>query len=73
MGRSNARLTGTVKNIVNDRGFGFIKLDDSDTEYFFHYTGCVGVKFDVLKQGTRVSFIAGTGTKGPRAEQVELA
>jgi cold shock protein len=69
---TDARLTGTVKNIVAARGFGFIREDDSNLEYFFHYTSAVGVAFDHIQPGIRVSFTAGRGPKGPRAEHVEL-
>jgi len=73
MGRHNARLTGRVKRVVNERGFGFIVLDDSSVEYFFHFSGCKGCRIEDLNQGTRVSFVATSGTKGPRAEEIELA
>jgi CspA family cold shock protein len=72
MGRDR-RLTGTVKTMVMDRGFGFIRLDDSRDEYFFHQSGLSqGLKLEDLYQGVRVSFLAGVGPKGPRAESVEL-
>ncbi len=31
-------LTGSVKKVVSDRGFGFIAADDGQ-EYFFHRSG----------------------------------
>ena len=43
------------------------------TEYFFHQSGCVGARFDDLREGQRVSFTVGQGPKGPRAENVSLA
>ena len=63
-----AATTGTIKR-KTDKGFGFIAAADG-TEYFFHQSGCVGVQFDDLREGLRVSFTVGQGPKGPRAENV---
>ena len=71
MGKAD-RQNGQIKNIVNEKGFGFITPEHGDTEFFFHYTGLVGVTLDQLRQGTRVTFIASSGPKGPRAERIEL-
>jgi CspA family cold shock protein len=60
--------TGTIKR-KTDKGFGFIAAADG-TEYFFHQSGCVGTRFDDLREGQRVSFDIGQGPKGPRAENV---
>jgi len=38
--------TGTIKKLVSDRGFGFIKAEDGQ-EYFFHRSGTEG-DFDGL-------------------------
>jgi len=63
-----ASTTGTIKR-KTDKGFGFIAAADG-TEYFFHQSGCVGTRFDDLREGQRVSFTIGQGPKGPRAENV---
>ena len=63
-----AATTGTIKR-KTDKGFGFIAAADG-TEYFFHQSGCVGVRFDDLREGQQVSFTVGQGPKGPRAENV---
>lgn len=62
---------GTVKRIVADKGFGFIR-DAGGQEYFFHNSavGGEGVTFTDLTEGDKVSFSKGTGPKGPRAERV---
>jgi len=73
MGRRDGNtLTGVVKNVVQDKGFGFILVDGGSEEFFFHYSAVIGTKFDQLEKGTRVQFIAGSGAKGPRAEHVEV-
>jgi CspA family cold shock protein len=63
-------MTGVVKKLVKDRGFGFVKSDDGK-EFFFHTSGVQGaVPFDELKESQRVTFDATQGPKGPRAENV---
>jgi len=64
-------MVGTVKKVVADKGFGFIKADDGK-EYFFHRSAVQG-NFDSLKGGEKVEFDTGTGPKGPRAENVKIA
>jgi len=64
-----ARMKGTIKRLVRDKGFGFIAAD-SGPEYFFHQSGCTGTPFDELREGQAVSFDVGQGPKGPRAENV---
>jgi cold shock protein len=61
-------VTGRVKSVHEEKGFGFI-LDDSGTEYFFHRSAVSG-NFDDLREGDRVEFDTGQGPKGPRAENV---
>ncbi len=67
-----APMTGTIKRLVSDKGFGFVAAGDGN-EYFFHQSACNGVRFDDLHEGQAVSFEKGQGPKGPRAENVQLA
>lgn len=64
--------TGTIKKLVKDKGFGFIKDDASGTEYFFHRTGVVknATPFDNLREGQAVVFETEESPKGPRATRV---
>ena len=64
--------TGTVKRLVIDKGFGFIKTTDGN-EYFFHRSAMIGTTFESLSEGQRVTFAQGQGPKGPRAEEVRVA
>ncbi len=64
-----ATTNGRIKRLANDRGFGFVAAGDG-TEYFFHQSACNGVQFDELREGQAVTFDAGEGPKGPRAENV---
>ena len=65
-----ASSAGTIKR-KTDKGFGFIAAEDG-TEYFFHQSGCMGTRFDDLREGQRVTFTVGQGPKGPRAENVKV-
>ncbi len=70
----SARLTGTVKRVLLDKGFGFIREDVSGREYFFHYEGTAEGTRESLEadyeEGTRVEFDGRNGPKGWRAEAV---
>ncbi len=59
---------GTIKRIVRDRGFGFIRSERGD-EYFFHRSGSES-DFDRLAEGQRVTFDEERSDKGPRATHV---
>jgi CspA family cold shock protein len=64
--------TGTIKKVVNERGFGFIAAEDGK-EYFFHRDGLdSSVRFDALTGGERVTFDIEASPKGPRAQRVRL-
>ncbi len=61
---------GTIKRLVRDRGFGFIR-DEGGTEWFFHRSGVVGNGFDQLAEGQAVTFEEEQSAKGPRAGAVK--
>ena len=58
--------TGTVKWFSDEKGFGFITPDDDSKDVFVHYTGIAA-----LEEGTRVSYDAESGDKGPKAVNVQ--
>jgi CspA family cold shock protein len=62
---------GTVKKLVSDRGFGFIRGERGDV--FFHHSSVVGTSFDLLQEGQTVEYQVeqGKGGKGPRAIDVK--
>jgi len=62
-------LTGTIRTLRTDKGFGFIK-SESGKEYFFHQSAIYGEGIDNLREGDSVEFDVGEGPKGPRAENV---
>ena len=67
-----ASITGTVKRLVREKGFGFL-LGNDGKEYFFHQSACVTVPFDSMSEGQPVTFDVGQGPKGPRAENVKAS
>jgi CspA family cold shock protein len=67
-----ATITGTIKRLQGEKGFGFIAAADG-SEYFFHQSACLGTRFDELREGQSVTFERGQGPKGPRAENVKVA
>ena len=60
---------GSIKRLVRDRGFGFIR-DDNGQEWFFHRTAVLDGSFDQLNEGQRVIFEEEPSAKGPRAGNV---
>ena len=62
-------MTGTIRTLRTDKGFGFIK-DDAGKEYFFHQSAVQGEGIGDLREGDSVEFEVGQGPKGPRAESV---
>ena len=69
MRKEHAVSRGTVKKIIADRGFGFIRSEDG-REVFFHRSGIQGVPFEALKEGQTVDFDLEEATRGPRANNV---
>ena len=62
-------MTGTIRTLRTDKGFGFIK-DDAGKEYFFHQSAVYGEGLDSLREGDSVEFDVVQGNKGPAAENV---
>jgi CspA family cold shock protein len=60
---------GTVKFFNEIKGFGFIKDDESDNEYFVHATGLI----DQIREGDEVTFELQEGRRGLNAANVKLA
>jgi len=64
--------TGTIKNLIEDKGFGFIESEEAgQKDLFFHATKCT-TPFDELRKGDEVRYEIGKSDKGPVAEQVTL-
>ena len=59
---------GKVKFFNESKGFGFIKDNGSDKEYFVHVSGLV----DKVRENDEVSFDVAEGRKGLNAVNVKL-
>jgi len=62
-------LKGTIKRIIQERGFGFISAEDG-REIFFHRSALEGTDFEALEEGNSMEFDVEKGPKGPRAVNV---
>lgn len=64
------RTKGTVKWFDENKGFGFITLEEGDKDCFVHYSAIQGSGFKSLGEGDTVEFDMVQGQKGPAAENV---
>lgn len=62
-------MQGTIKRVIRDRGFGFIRTTEGQ-EVFFHRSGLQQLNFESLREGEAVEFDLEQGEKGPRAKAV---
>ena len=62
------KIHGTVKFFNTEKGFGFIKHDDSSKETFVHVSGLI----DEIKENDKVEFDVQNGKKGLNAVNVKL-
>jgi len=61
---------GSVKWFNDQKGFGFISLEDGSKDVFVHHTGIAGSGFKSLTEGQVVEFDIVQGQKGPAAANV---
>ena len=57
--------SGKIKNLVRDRGFGFIQVEGSSDEVFFHSSSIVEGTFDDLKEGQTLEFTVEPDPRNP--------
>ena len=55
-----------------DKGFGFITPDGESNDIFFHGADLVGITFEELQEGAKVTFEVTQGPKGANAKNVQL-
>lgn len=64
---------GTIRRLITDRGFGFIKGEDEE-DLFFHRNDLEEVDYNSLTEGQQVEFEIGQGRDGrSQAVKVKLA
>ena len=66
-------MEGIIKNLVQDKNFGFITVEGMEKDLFFHANELKDVTFAELKIGDKVSFEKADSPKGPNAINVMLA
>ena len=60
---------GTIARLT-DKGFGFIKREGQEKDLFFHSNELVGITFDALREGDKVTFEIAESPKGLNAVKV---
>jgi CspA family cold shock protein len=61
--------SGVIRRVVGGRGFGFVS-SGSGRDIFFHYSELSGVNFQSLKEGQKLIYRVGLGTKGLIAKDI---
>ncbi len=61
---------GTIRRLITDRGFGFIKTED-EKDLFFHRSNLEGVEYSSLREGQEIEYEVGQGRNG-RSEAVKV-
>jgi cold shock CspA family protein len=62
-------MQGTIRKVIRDRGFGFIR-DADGKEIFFHRSSLQRLSFDALMERDAVEFDPERTEKRPRAVSV---
>lgn len=65
---NNKMKEGTVKFFNKEKGFGFIKPNDSSEDVFVHQSGLI----DEVRENDKVKFEVERGKKGLNAVKVEV-
>ncbi len=66
-------MTGTIKKLIRQKGFGFIVPDDSSDNIFFHRGSMAPrAQFEDCNEGDTVQFQVRKGEKGPVAFDLKL-
>jgi cold shock CspA family protein len=66
------RLTGYIKTMNGQKPFGFLRVDGSKVEYFFHETDLANCTWSTIQVGQQVTFRTEDTPKGARAREIDL-
>jgi cold shock protein len=71
--RQELTMTGTIKKIIRQKGFGFITPDDGSEDVFFH-RGSLAPRNQIedINEGDSVQFQVRKGDKGPVAFDLKI-
>ena len=64
-------MTGRVKWFSDQKGYGFIEVEDGK-DVFVHHSSIQGEGFKSLREGDEVEFEISNGPKGPQAANVRV-
>jgi len=70
--QTQGTTVGVMKWFNPEKGFGFVKDEGTDKEYFVHFSEIQMDGYKTLNEGDRVSFEIGQGPKGLQAKTVRL-
>ena len=62
---------GIIRRLLEHRGFGFIRSEDSRS-MFFHRSEVLHVPFQALEEGQAVEFAVEETSQGPKARRVRV-
>lgn len=65
-------MKGTIKKIIQNRGFGFIDSEDQEEDIFFHQSNIQETELSRLRLGQRVEYEIEDTPKGPQAVNITL-
>lgn len=72
-GEGMGTKTGIIVMLKKNKGYGFIKPEDSEINIFFHASGVLSPKFEELKNSERVEYLDVETPKGKKAIDVVVA
>lgn len=67
---ASTAVSGTIKTIKADRGYGFIKPNGGGDDVFFHVATLQGLPFDESLIERDVMFTTTDSDRGPKAARV---
>lgn len=62
-------VKGTIRRLLEHRGFGFIRSED-ERDVFFHRSEVLNGAFETLREGQAVEFVIESTPQGPKARHV---
>lgn len=62
-------MTGEIKRLERERGFGFIRPAGASDDVFFHSSSLEGLAFDDLREGQTVDFEKQPDERDPRKQR----